>query len=80
MSIEIINRALIKIGEGTITSLSQNPYGDLMGLVYEDQRKMLLSSHYWRFALNARVWPNWTRKRGRRCLLMLMPCRLIIWS
>ena len=22
-----------------------------MGLVYEDQRKMLLSSHYWRFAL-----------------------------
>jgi hypothetical protein len=51
MSIEIINRALIKIGEGTITSLSQTPYGELMGYVYEDQRKMLLSTHYWRFAL-----------------------------
>lgn len=51
MSIEIINRALVKIGEETITSTSQTPYGALMGIVYEDQRKMLLSSHFWRFAL-----------------------------
>lgn len=51
MSIEIVNRALIKIGEVPITALSQHPYGETMGFIYEDQRKMLLSMHFWRFAL-----------------------------
>lgn len=51
MSIEIINRALIKIGEPVISSLQQHPYGSSLGLIYEDARRALLSSHYWRFAL-----------------------------
>lgn len=51
MSIEIINRALIKIGEPVITSIQQHPYGASLGLIYEDGRRALLSSQYWRFAL-----------------------------
>lgn len=51
MSIEIINRALIKIGEPPIVSINQHPYGESLGLIYEDARKALLSTHFWRFAL-----------------------------
>lgn len=51
MSTNIINRALIKIGEPTILSIDQTPHGAMMGVLYDDFRKTLLSSHYWRFAI-----------------------------
>lgn len=51
MSTNIINRALIKIGEPSILTTEQSPYGAMMGVLYEDFRKTLLSSHFWRFAL-----------------------------
>lgn len=54
-SIEIINRALIKIGEPPIASIKQAPNGESWGYVYEDMKKMLLSSHYWRFAIKRAV-------------------------
>lgn len=51
MSKNIINRALIKIGENTISSIEQQPYGEMLGLIYEAGRRHLLSSHFWRFAI-----------------------------
>ena len=51
MSINIINRALIKLGQPTISSTSQDPNGRIYGLVYDDVRDWLLSAHNWRFAI-----------------------------
>lgn len=51
MSIDIINRALMKIGENPIASVNQSPLGVFAGRMYEDGRKALLSTHYWRFAI-----------------------------
>ena len=51
MSINIINRALIKLGQPTISSTSQEPNGKIYGLVYQDLRDWLLASHPWRFAI-----------------------------
>ena len=49
--IGIINRALIKMGEKPIASTSQPPLGTMMGILYEEMRKSLLSAHFWSFAL-----------------------------
>lgn len=54
-STEIINRALIKIGQPPIASNTQAPYGETSGILYEDLRDFLLSSYYWRFAINDAV-------------------------
>ena len=51
MSINIINRALIKLGQPTISSTTQDPNGRIFGLVYDDVRDWLLSAHNWRFAI-----------------------------
>jgi hypothetical protein len=51
MSINIINRALIKLGQPTISSVSQEPNGRLFGIVYEDIKNWMLSQHPWRFAI-----------------------------
>lgn len=55
MAINIINRALIKMGQPTISSTSQDPNGRLFGLVYEDVRDWLLAAHPWRFAIKRAV-------------------------
>jgi len=55
MSINIINRALVKIGEPLISSTSQEPNGPIYGLVYEDILEVLLESKDWRFALKRAV-------------------------
>lgn len=51
MSIEIINRALIKLGEPLISSVEQEPNGRLMSLIYEDMRDFVLADHPWRFSI-----------------------------
>ena len=51
MSINIINRALIKLGQPIISSTNQELNGKIFGLVYQDIKDLLLSSHTWRFAL-----------------------------
>ena len=55
MSINIINRALIKLGQPTISSTSQDPNGRVYGIVYQDLRDWLLASHPWRFAIKRAV-------------------------
>ncbi|MBQ9236233.1 MAG: hypothetical protein IJ184_07225 [Alphaproteobacteria bacterium] len=51
MSINIINRALLKIGEPLISSTAQEPNGKIYGLIYEDILKLLLCNNDWRFAI-----------------------------
>ncbi len=51
MSINIINRALIKVGQPLISSTNQEPNGKIMGMVYEDMRDFLIADYPWRFSL-----------------------------
>ena len=55
MSINIINRALIKLGQPIISSTSQEPNGKIYGIVCQDLRDWLLASHPWRFAIKRAV-------------------------
>ena len=55
MSIEIINRALIKLGESTIANVSQAPYGPKLQIIYNDMVDNLLATYPWRFALKRAV-------------------------
>lgn len=47
---EIINRALLKLGEPPVSSLNDAAFGKSYELIYEDVKKLLLSSYPWRFA------------------------------
>ena len=49
--IEIINRALLKLGEAPLSSLSDTAFGRSYEIIYEDMKKLLLSSYPWRFAV-----------------------------
>lgn len=49
--IEIINRALLKLGEAPVSSLSDTAFGRSYEIIYEDMKKLLLSSYPWRFAV-----------------------------
>ena len=51
MSLNIINRALIKLGEPMISSEAQEPNGRLLSLIYEDMRDFVLADYPWRFAI-----------------------------
>ncbi len=55
MSINIINRALIKLGQPLISSTTQDPNGRLFGIVYDDIRDWMLAQHPWRFAIKRTV-------------------------
>ena len=49
--IEVINRALLKLGEAPVSSLNSVAYSASYDAVYEDMKKLLLSSYPWRFAV-----------------------------
>lgn len=51
MKIEIINNALIKLGERTISSTQNHPMGEMLDMAYEEVRKSLLSMYVWTFAI-----------------------------
>jgi hypothetical protein len=51
LKIDIINKALLKLGEQTISSTQNHPTGAILDMVYEDVRRSLLSMYVWRFAL-----------------------------
>ena len=48
--LEIINQALILMGESTVSDLTL-PVGEVMERLYDDTRDSLLTSHRWRFAM-----------------------------
>ena len=47
--IEILNRALLKLGEPPLSSLSDAAFGRSYEIIYDDMKKLLLSSYPWRF-------------------------------
>ena len=49
--IEVINRALLKLGEAPVSSLNGMAYSASYDAVYEDMKRLLLSSYPWRFAI-----------------------------
>lgn len=51
MNTQIVNWALIKIGESPISSTNQQPLGKILEIVYDEVRLLLLSSYPWRFAI-----------------------------
>lgn len=51
MNIDIVNRALLKLGENPISSENELPHGKSFKLIYDDVRRSLLSMYYWRFAV-----------------------------
>lgn len=55
VSTNIINRALIKLGQPPVASVDQEPNGKLWGLIYLDQRDLLLADFSWRFAMKRAV-------------------------
>lgn len=77
--IEIINRALLKLGEPPISSTSDAAFGKSYDMIYEDIKKLLLSAYPWRFATVIKQLPKLQEKFGKRfmyrlphdCLLLL---------
>lgn len=49
--IEIINRALLKLGEPPVASLNDAAFGRSYDIIYNDVKDLLLSSYPWRFAV-----------------------------
>lgn len=48
--IDIINRALLKLGEPPVSSLNDAAFGKSYEMIYEDMKNLLISSYPWRFA------------------------------
>ena len=48
---EIVNRALLKLGEPPVSSLNDAAFGKSYETIYEDVKNLLLSSYPWRFAV-----------------------------
>ncbi len=77
--IEIINRALLKLGEPPVSSLNDAAFGKSYDMIYEDIKKLLLSAYPWRFATVIKQLPKLQEKFGKRfmyrlphdCLLLL---------
>lgn len=80
--IEIINRALLKLGEAPVSSINEVAYGKSYEIVYDDVRKLMLSSYPWRFAVGikrlSRDEKLYNKKYKYRlpydCLLLLKVC------
>jgi len=77
--IEIINRALLKLGEPPVSSLSDAAFGKSYDMIYKDIKKLLLSAYPWRFACALKQLVRSDEKFGQRfmyqlpedCLLLL---------
>ena len=52
--IEIVNRALMKLGEPPISSLNDVVFGKSYEIIYDDVKKLLLSIYPWRFAIDVK--------------------------
>ena len=77
--IEIINRALLKLGEPPVSSLNDAAFGKSYQLIFDDVKNLLLSSYPWRFAVALKHLVRKDVKYGDRfmyplptdCLLLL---------
>lgn len=77
--IEIINRALLKLGEPPVSSVNDAAFGRVYDIIYKDVKDLLLSSYPWRFAVGVRELAMCEEKFGDKfmyrlpadCLLLL---------
>lgn len=77
--IEIINRALLKLGEPPVSSLNDAAFGRSFDIIYNDVKNLLLSSYPWRFAVAYKKLAREEEKFGDKfkyrlpadCLLLL---------
>ena len=75
--IDVINRALFKLGEPMITSL--NGMAKSYETIFEDVKSLLLSAYPWRFAVTRQSMPKYEERFGTKvmyrlpndCLLLL---------
>lgn len=76
---EIVNRALLKLGEPPVSSLNDAAFGKSYETIYEDVKNLLLSSYPWRFAVACKHLAREEELYGERyryrlpvdCLLLL---------
>lgn len=77
--IEIINRALLKLGEPPVSSVNDAAFGRVYDIIYKDVKDLLLSAYPWRFAVSVKELPRCEEMFGDRymyrlpadCLLLL---------
>ena len=77
--IEIINRALLKLGEPPISSLNDAAFGQSYGMIYDDVKNLLLSAYPWRFAVVSKKLPRSVENYGSRAMYRLpADCMLLL--
>lgn len=77
--IEIINRALLKLGEPPVSSLNDAAFGKSYEMIFDDVKNLLLSSYPWRFAAVKKRLARIDKKYGR-CFMYPIPadCMLVL--
>ncbi len=76
--IQIINRALLKLGEPPISSLNDAAFGKTYDIVYNDMKKLLLSAYPWRFAVDIKQLAKKTEKYDDKFVYQLPLDRLLL--
>ena len=77
--VEIINRALMKLGEPPVSSLNDALFGKSYEIIYDDVKELLLSLYQWRFAVEIKYLPRLDEKYGDKYLYKLpMDCLFLI--
>ena len=77
--IEIVNRALMKLGEPPISSLNDAVFGKSYEVIYDDVKRLLLSIYPWRFAVDMQKLNRLDTKKNDK-FLYVMPndCLLLL--
>lgn len=77
--IEIINRALLKLGEPMVSSLNDAAFGKSYDMIYEDVKNLLLSTYPWRFAVEIKDLAKVDEMYGERFMYRLpVDCLLLL--
>lgn len=77
--VEIINRALMKLGEPPVSSLNDAVFGKSYEIIYDDMKELLLSLYPWRFSIEIKYLPRLEEKYGDKFLYKLpMDCLLLV--
>jgi len=77
--IEIINRALLKLGEPPISSLNEAAFATSYEMIFEDIKNLLLSAYPWRFAVKTKKLPRLENMFSNRFMYKLpADCLLIL--
>ena len=69
--IEIVNRALMKLGEPPISSLNDAQFGRSYEIIYDDMKELLLSTYPWRFSVGMNYLPRLEEKYGDKFMYRL---------